>query len=291
MSRTFIVFVLLTLCSAICATAQESPPNALLSEDSLQTDQTERKGCPIRVAMDVDMPLLEAEDRQLVREALNLDGLQRFPECAYSAKSDTNRYGKRVEQFIPKNEPIREGEDPDQVGWTLISVEGKSPSARQLENYRHSGGSLYPHNELVGMIDFSRLEVAERTSERVVFESRPTRAFLDDEKAGFLEDHVTITFVIELKNNRLDFLTTKLDAPIKPNAFMRVHEFDQYLDFNYLPEVGEVVLTELRMRADVKFVVVRRKFHLYAELSDFSCPVAMQPSTCEEPVLEQASAL
>lgn len=278
--RYFSAFALLLLSVVLNGQQTESGDSEQLTE--IQSEAFEDRGCPIRSPVNTPMPLLSEEDQQLVRTAMNLDGAQRFPTCAYSAKSDTNRYGIRVEQYIPTDrEPIGD-ERPSQIGWELISVEGKPPTQRQLNKYRHSGGTLYPHDELIPMLNFEKVSVVERNSERVVFETEITDYFAEDQGAGFLTETTTATFVVDLDTRRLDFVTVKLNAPIKPNAFMKVNEFDQYMDYTYVPEIGEVVLTELRMRADVKFVVVRKKFHLHAEIYDFSCPIAMQPVTCED---------
>lgn len=295
-SKTILLFravmaLLFSLGITATTMAQDQQPVELSTEETqLANTASETRGCPIRTAIEVEMPKLDEADRRLVEDALNLNGTHRFPVCAYEAKSDTNRHGKRRELYVPSNHPLPPDGDPDQIGWSLISVDGQTPSSRQLERYRHSGGALYPHDELVEMIDFARLEVAERTNEKVIFQTRPTIEFLEEEKAAFLLDHVTMTLVVEVESRRLDFLTNKLNAPFRRNAFMRVHEFDQYMEYTYVPEVGEVVLTELHMRADAQLVVVRREFFLYAELENFSCPVSMQPLTCDEPEAEAEQA-
>ena len=273
-------FVLALLLGSHAAVGQDELANQGLA---LSADQPEPRGCPTNSAVHVDMPLLTDEDRELVRAALNLDGMQRFPICAYHANSDSNRKKKWVEQYIPTDEPESTELDEDQIGWRLVSLEGREPDEKDLEKYRHSGGALYPYQGLREMVDFTRLTLAERTSNRVVFETRPTIEFLEDNKAPFLLDHVTMTLVIDSDTRRLEFVTTKLNEEFKPNAFMRVYDFDQFLDYEYVPEVGEVVLTELQMRADVKFVVIRRDFYLTADLYDFSCPSVLQPTVCEEP--------
>ena len=241
------------------------------------------RGCPMSPYIEVAMPLLDEVDQSLVRDALNLNGDQRFPVCAFRATNNSNERNDWLEQYTPSDEVAADPRDQDQVGWHLVSVEGREPSEKEFEDYEHRGGRLYPYLELYELVDFAYLQVAERGTNRVVFETKPTIEFLEKNDAGMLNDHVTTTLVIDPSARRLDFVTTKLNEGFKPNPFMRVYEFDQSLDYEYIPEVGEVILTGLRMQADVKFVVIRRRFHLNADLSDFSCPTALQPSTCEEP--------
>lgn len=241
------------------------------------------RGCPMSPYIEVAMPLLDEVDQSLVRDALNLNGDQLFPVCAFRAINNSNERNDWLEQYTPSDEVAADPRDQDQVGWHLVSVEGREPSEKEFEEYEHRGGRLYPYLELYELVDFAYLQVAERGTNRVVFETKPTIEFLEKNDAGMLNDHVTTTLVIDPSARRLDFVTTKLNEGFKPNPFMRVYEFDQSLDYEYIPEVGEVILTGLRMQADVKFVVIRRRFHLNADLSDFSCPTALQPSTCEEP--------
>lgn len=251
---------------------------------SAETPERQRdasRGCPMSPHIDVSMPLLNESDHALVREALNLDGTHRFPICAFRALRNSNQHNDWMEQYTPSDEVSADAKDQDQIGWHLVSVEGREPTEGEFDEYQHRGGRLYPYLELHEVIDFEHLEIAERTPNRVVFETKPTVAFLEKNDAGMLDDHVTTTLVIDPDSRRIDFVTTKLNEGFKPNPFMRVYEFDQSLDYQYVPEVGEVILTELRMQADVKFVVIRRRFHLNAELSDFSCPIALQPATCE----------
>ena len=240
------------------------------------------RGCPMSSYIEVETPLLDEEDQMLVRDALNLDGTHRFPVCAFRAINNSNERNDWLEQYTPSDELAADPRDQDQIGWHLVSVEGREPTEKEFQEYKHRGGRLYPYLELYELVDFDHLQVAERSPNRVVFETKPTVAFLEKNDAGMLDDHVTTTLVIDPQSRRLDFVTTKLNEEFKPNAFMRVYEFDQSLDYEFIPEVGEVILTGLRMQADVKFVVIRRRFHLYADLSDFSCPVALQPATCEE---------
>ena len=235
-------------------------------------------------AFQVEMPGLSPMDQAVVREALNLNGTHRFPVCAFRARSDSNRNKNWVEQYIPMEVEAVEPGDEDQVGWSLESVESRVPTEKELMDYEHRGGSLYPYLELHELVDFAKLEVLERTDDTLILVTKPTVEFLEKNRAEMLREHVTTTLVLDLKKRRVDFVTTKLGDEVKPNPFMRVYEFDQALDYEYVPEVGEVVLTEMKMRADVKFVVVRRKFHLSAELYDFSCPLALQPESCPEPI-------
>lgn len=234
--------------------------------------------------IEAEMPLIPPADQSLVREALNLNGTQRFPVCAFRARSDSNRNKNWIEQYVPSDASGVEESDLDQVGWSLESVESRAPTEKELAKYEHRGGTLYPYLELHELVDFSRLEVSDRSPGKLILVTQPTSAFLADNRAEMLKDHVTTTLVIDVEKQRLDFVTTKLNEEVKPNPFMRVYEFDQSLEYEFVPQVGEVVLTELKMRADVKFVVVRRKFHLAAELYDFSCPLVLQAQTCPDPI-------
>lgn len=278
MTRTFLTAILTISFLSIGVSAQITSETPDTVED-LITEAS--RGCPMSPYIDVMMPLLDEEDQKLVRDALNLDGTHRFPVCAFRAINNSNEHNDRLEQYTPSDEIAADPKDQDQVGWHLVSVEGREPTEKEFDEYEHRGGNLYPYLELYELVDFDHIQVADRSPNRVVFETKPTITFLEKNDAGMLDDHVTTTLVIDPHSRRLDFVTTKLNEEFKPNAFMRVYEFDQSLDYEFIPEVGEVILTGLRMQADVKFVVIRRRFHLNADLSDFSCPSALQPSTCE----------
>ena len=277
--RTFLSATLTAAAISIGVSAQIASEHP----EHVQEQTTDAgRGCPMSPHIDVAMPLLEEEDQFLVRDALNLNGTHLFPVCAFRAINNSNERNDWLEQYTPSDEVAADPKDQDQVGWHLVSVEGREPTEKEFEDYEHRGGRLYPYLELYELVDFDHLQVAERSPSRVVFETKPTIAFLEKNDAGMLDDHVTTTLVVDPHSRRLDFVTTKLNEQFKPNAFMRVYEFDQSLDYEFIPEVGEVILTGLRMQADVKFVVIRRRFHLNADLSDFSCPTALQPATCED---------
>lgn len=279
MKRTFLtaIFTIVFLPIVVGAQITSEIPE---KEEELITDAS--RGCPMSPYIDVMMPLLDEDDQKLVRDALNLDGTHLFPVCAFRATNNSNEHNNWLEQYTPSDEVAEDPKDQDQVGWHLVSVEGREPTEKDFEEYEHRGGRLYPYLELYELVDFDHLQVAERSPNRIVFETKPTIAFLEKNDAGMLDDHVTTTLVIDPHSRRLDFVTTKLNEEFKPNAFMRVYEFDQSLDYEFIPEVGEVILTGLRMEADVKFVVIRRRFHLNADLFDFSCPIVLQPATCED---------
>ena len=275
-------FLATTLMLAVHSFGVGAQTTAVPSDNQEESLKGESRGCPMSPYIEVKTPKLDEEDRRLVRDALNLDGTHRFPVCAFRATNNSNERSEWLEQYTPSDEVALDPKDQDQVGWHLVSVEGREPTEREFDEYRHRGGRLYPYLELYEQVDFGQLQVVERSPNRVVFETKPTIEFLEKNQAGMLDDHVTTTLVIDPRSRRLDFVTTKLNEEFKPNAFMRVHEFDQSLDYEFVPEVGEVILTGLRMQADVKFVVIRRRFHLHADLSDFSCPTALQPATCED---------
>ena len=228
------------------------------------------------------MPLLDEFDQAIVRNALNFNGQHRMPVCAFYATSESNSRKERVEQFIPVDRLAAQSDDPDQVGWNLISVEGREPTEKELAEYEHRGGQLYPYSEFVDLINFDELRAVERTADSLILESIPTESFLERENAEYLNEHLHMQLVIDLKRQRLDYLKVGLSDAFKPNPFVKIHDFNQHLEFEYQPEIGEVVLTEMRMLGDVKFVVVRRKFFLNAKLYDFSCPLALQPENCVE---------
>ncbi len=278
LTRAFLPGIIVVAASLADAQTQEH------GLDASNANIAAPKGCPMSTPLEVEMPLLDKLDQALIRESMNLDGEQRFPVCAFRALSDSNRNKNWVEQFVPTNAPAADPRDKDQIGWRLVSVEGRDPTERELAKYKHRGGMLYPYLDLHELVDFSLLRVTERNASRVVFETQPTVAFLEKNQAGMLTDHVVTTLVVDTTSRRIDFVTTTLNEEFKPNPFMRVYDFDQSLDYEYVPEVGEVILTELKMRADVKFVVVRRQFHLNADLYDFSCPAVLQPVACQEPV-------
>ncbi|MCY4094328.1 MAG: hypothetical protein OXG05_04295 [Gammaproteobacteria bacterium] len=280
MIRTFFATALTLAFLSLGINAQLTEQNGD-SEPSLVLEAS--RGCPMSPYFEVSMPLLDEIDEKLVRDALNLDGTQRFPVCAFRAINNSNERNDWLEQYTPSDEVAADPRDQDQVGWHLVSIEGREPTEKEFEEYEHRGGRLYPYLELYELVDFEHLEVADRSANRVVYETKPTLEFLEKNDAGMLNDHVTTTLVVDPDSRRLDFVTTKLNEGFKPNPFMRVYEFDQSLNYEFIPEVGEVILTSLRMQADVKFVVIRRRFHLNADLSNFSCPVALQPATCEEP--------
>lgn len=274
------------LCAAVFAILSLTTGAQEQSVDSraeLETQLAMATGCPSVLPLEVEMPQLDAADQALVREALNLDGAQRFPVCAYYARSNSNRNKDWIEQYIPTDEVADDPKDQDQVGWSLISIEGLQPTERDLAKYEHRGGTLYPESELDGIIDFEELRVVERGADRIVFETRPTRASLEKNRAELLHEHLETTLVIDTATRRVDFLTTKLDGEVKPNPFIKIHDFNQSINYEFVPEVGEVIMTELNMRADVKFVVIRRNFHLSATIFDFSCPAILQPVSCPEP--------
>lgn len=229
------------------------------------------------------MPLLDAADQALVREALNLDATQLFPVCAFYAHSNSNRNKDWIEQYIPSDEIAPDPKDQDQVGWRLLSIEGREPKARELSRYEHRGGTLYPESTLDELVDFSALKVIEREPHRVIFQTKPLSQFLEENRAKQLDEHVVTRIVINSDTRRLEQVSTALDSEVRPNAFMKVYAFKQSLNYSFVPEVGEVILTELDMNADVKFVVVRRNFYLSARIYDFSCPEVLQPQTCPEP--------
>ena len=279
MTRTFFAA---TLAFAFVSFGVAAQPESTQPENQEKHLTGANQGCPMAPHIDVGMPKLNEEDQNLVRDALNLNGTHRFPICAFRAINNSNERIDWLEQYTPSDEVTADPNDQDQVGWHLVSIEGREPTEKEFEEYRHRGGRLYPYLELYELVDFAHLQVADRSPNRVVFETKPTLEFLEKNDVGMLDDHVTTTLVVDPSSRRLDFVTTKLKADFKPNAFMRVYEFDQSLDYEFVPEVGEVILTGLRMQADVKFVVIRRRFHLNADLSDFSCPVALQPATCED---------
>ena len=276
------VFLATTITIAVASFSVSAQITSEVPDDVEEPNADTNRGCPMSPYIEVSMPLLDEEDQELLRDALNLDGTHRFPVCAFRAINNSNKRSDWLEQYTPSDEVAADPKDQDQVGWHLVSVEGREPTEKEFEDYEHRGGRLYPYLELYELVDFDYLQVAERSLNRVVFETKPTIAFLEKNDAGMLDDHVTTTLVVDPQSRRLDFVTTKLNEEFKPNAFMRVYEFDQSLDYEFIPEVGEVILTGLRMQADVKFVVIRRRFHLNADLSDFSCPTALQPATCED---------
>ena len=155
-------------------------------------------------------------------------------------------------------------------------------TAEQLEEYEHQGGQLFPYREYISLLNFEKQQVTDMQPNALVLETVPTQQFLEEQDAPYLLNPVTMQVGINTESERLEYIQTSLIKPFRVNPFVRIRGFDQRLDFEYILEVGEVVLTQMQMDADVKFVVVRRQFELGARLYDFSCPPVLQPASCPE---------
>lgn len=283
-NRILLLLALVSLTMPCLGDEDENQVSSEIEESAvpseLQSDTP--KGCPFSAPIRMSMPRLSEEISDLVHEAMNFDGAQSAPLCVYYTESSRSGRGSQIEQFIPTEPVGDEIEDPDQVGWTLISVDGQTPTVKELEEYEHRGGALFPYREYIDLLDFSQLEVTSQDENKLNLETVPTQAFLEEQDAAYLDERVTMEVVIDLNTRRLDYIHTYLNKPFRPNPFTRIRGFEQKLEFEFIPEVGEVVLTQLDMKADVKFVVVARKFEIKARLYDFSCPLALQPPTCPE---------
>lgn len=147
--------------------------------------------------------------------------------------------------------------------WSLIAVDGREPTARDLEDFgdredygAHEEDDTTLADEL-DIIDFESLELLEETGERRIYSFAPTGdKDAGDEERRFMEQ-VAGRLSIVKQGLWLESLEMRNEKPIRPATGVRISRFLTRLSFGRLgtdgPVVPMAVDVEIRGRALLMF--------------------------------------
>jgi hypothetical protein len=129
--------------------------------------------------------------------------------------------------------------------WALISVDGRQPTAEELEDYLEEkeddqGNERNDDNDASDFVDIESLELLEETDRYWLFDFTPNLDDEDDEARGFM-DQVTGTLKVAKDGPYVQSLELRNEKPIKPAFSVKITRFFTRLTFGPAATGGPVV--------------------------------------------------
>ena len=178
--------------------------------------------------------------------------------CAYTVRTtagDGNQILERYDPFFG-----------DEQAWSLVSIDGATPTAEQLDKYEPSKRSRHPAVVTFDFIDNTSLEFAEQTSSELKF-SFELRGELGHENAHLVEN----TLFIDPISAQINEIRRKSTESFRVAKFARVYEFEAIDTFDFEAETQSVVLatSSVRLRVRTGELVVDQS--VQRTFSEFDC--------------------
>lgn len=177
----------------------------------------------------------------------------------------------------------RVGKYSARSGWTLLSVDGETPTEEQAEEYRKH--PFTRSNRLLRGIDLAKLlspqqaRLVEETRETLTYESRPGPG--QGWEFQYADDMVS-RIVIDKRALRPLHLTTTNEESLSYMTGVRIHDYRYDLAFEVDEARGIVLpLREKREAGGRAFLVKRIEFGNSASYADFDCSEADRGASAE----------
>lgn len=197
--------------------------------------------------------------------------------CAYTVRTTIGDGNETRERYDPYFD--------DEQAWSLVSVNGAVPTAKQLDRYEPDKRLRHPAVLSFDFIDSSTIKFVEQTPEELEFSFELSRELQFED-----ETSINNTVLINPISAQINEIRRKSTETFKVGKFARVFEFEAIDRFEFEEETQSVVLTasSIRLRARTGELIVdqtiRRTF------SEFDCstvPVDVPVRLREDPQEEQ----
>lgn len=152
---------------------------------------------------------------------LNADNLQQPNDFAYDFRQTTITAGKQT-TTIAKFDPS----GPKEEQWTVVSVDGKSPSKSDINSFRKNHSKQPASNQT----DESSYKIEKETSDHLVisYKSNPGPA---DKDAAFMKD-CRLYMTVNLKTRKLEKVQAINEKPLKIKI-LNAEKFDLVIKYNW----------------------------------------------------------
>ena len=145
---------------------------------------------------------------------------------------------------------------PNDTRWTLLSIEGRVPTADEIDDYRDDREDEFHDDDddnEIDFIDFDTLKVVEETDEYWLFNFVPDigdEDDEDDEHAQKFMQNVSGTLRINRDGYYLEYINMRNEKPIRPVFSVKISRFLTHLTF--APAAGNGPIVPMSIDVQVK---------------------------------------
>lgn len=178
--------------------------------------------------------------------------------CAYTVQTTDGDGNERRERFDPYFD--------DEQAWSLVSLNGATPSAEQLDAYEPAKSPRHPAALSFDFIDDTTIEFVEQSPGELKF------SFELSKELQFENEHsIENTMLIDPITTQINEIRRKSTETFKVGKFAKVFEFETIYKFEFEEETQSVVLvmSSVRLRARTGELVVDQ--FIQRKFSEFDC--------------------
>jgi hypothetical protein len=174
--------------------------------------------------------------------------------------------------FVGRHDPRQ----PDGERWTLLSIDGREPTAEELRRYADRKRSERSENEdeedgeIDRMVDPGSLELVEETRDYWLLRFVPTDNGGDDDMGRKVLERINGTVKIIKDGQYLEYIDIRNTKPIRPKAGVKMKKFVTRISFGPALKGGPIVMKSVDVAIKLSaFLVVRVDETESVQLSDF----------------------
>ena len=174
--------------------------------------------------------------------------------------------------FVGRHDPRQ----PDGERWTLLSIDGREPTAEELRRYADRKRSEKSENEdeedgeIERMVDPGSLELVEETRDYWLLRFVPTDNGGDDDMGRKVLERMNGTVKIIKDGQYLEYIDIRNTKPIRPKAGVKMKKFVTRISFGPALKGGPIVMKSVDVAIKLSaFLVVRVDETESVQLSDF----------------------
>ena len=177
--------------------------------------------------------------------------------------------------YVGRHDPRQ----PDGERWTLLSIDGREPTAEELRRYADRKRSEQSENEdeedgeIDGMVDPGSLELVEETRDYWLLRFVPTDNGdngSDDDMGRKVMERMNGTVKVIKDGQYLEYIDIRNTKPIRPKAGVKMKKFVTRISFGPAVEGGPIVMKSMDVAIKLSaFLVVRVDETQSVQLSDF----------------------
>jgi len=173
-----------------------------------------------------------------------------------------DRKGKVEEELVVRNDPSQ----PYEIQWTILKIDGKEPTGRQIEKYRKEHDKRRKSRRSLGeLLDLDKATVVEETSNAVTYEV----PLIKNDNQRLPPEKFRVTARVNKERQTFENVGVRLRGTMRMALVLKLKSGEADLDFDMVDPQFASPITSLRADGEGSILFVKVGGNYSATRTDF----------------------
>ena len=205
---------------------------------------------------------MRAETPALLQAAINKYGVDAERWAYTQTVINKDRQGKVEEELVVRNDPSQ----PYEVQWTVLKINGKDPTDRQVEKYRKEHDKRRKSRRALGeLLDLDKAKVVDENAATVTYEV----PLIKNDNQRLPPEKFRVTARVNKQREELENVAVRLRGAMRMALVLKLKSGEADLDFELIDPQFAPPITSLRAEGEGSVLFVKVGGNYSATRTDF----------------------